>query len=315
LTNQPSPSAPKNIIKETLKIKETFLNKKIKQVHKVINSSNDKAKPRISMTTKGSSQKQVIIPMSNNITNKFIKDLSSHIVNINCALKAIKSSTIADFIHVENKGIVITTNNISLGSDLQEIEKYIKNSLSSNADKVLLARLPQSKLYLKIVGIPFISKKTNSHISSDKIEDVLKNNHLFNNIVLASRPCIIKVSSKSNMAIIWIDIWDIQTGSNAKKIINYRFNIGRYIATVHGANMNPEVPQCKNCWKWGHTAGVCHIQGAKYVRCNSSHLSEHYCHFAWCYKANNKINPSRLEIKKGKLCPYSFKCLNCKGEY
>jgi len=188
-----------------LKIKKTFpslLNKKIKQVHKVINSSNDKAKLRISMTTKDLSQKQVIIPMSNNIAKEFIKDSSLHIVNINRALKAIKSSIIADFICVENKGIIIMTNNISSGSNLQEIEKYIKNSLSSNADKVSLARLPQSKSYLKIVSILFIGKKTNSCISLDKIEDVLKNNHLFNNIILTSKLCIIKMSPKSDMAII-----------------------------------------------------------------------------------------------------------------
>jgi len=218
--------------------------------------------------------------MSNNIAKEFIKDSSSHIVNINHALKAIKSSMIADFICIENKGIVITTNNVSSGSDLQEIEKYIKNSLSSNTDKVSLARLPQSKLYLKIIGIPFISEKTNSRISSDKIEDIFKNNHLFNNIVLASKPYIIKVSPKSDMAIIWINIWDIQTGSNTKKIINCQFNIGSYIAIVYSANMNLGVPQCKNCWKWGYTAGVCCIQGAKYIRCNGPHLSEHHCYFA-----------------------------------
>ena len=253
--------------------------------------------------------------MSNDIAKEFIKDSSSHVVNINHALKAIKSSTIADFICVEDKGIVIMTNNVSSGSDLLEIEKYIKNSLSSNTDKISLARLPQSKSYLKIGGIPFISKKTNSHISSDKIEDILKNNHLFNNIVLTSKPHIIKMSPKSDIAIIWIDIWDTQTGSNAKKIINCWFNIGSYIAIVHGANMNPEVLQCKNCWKWGHITGVCRIQGTKCVRCNGPHLSEHHCHFAWCCKANNKINPLKLEMKKGKPCPYSFKCLNCKGKH
>ena len=57
-----------------------------------------------------------------------------HVININCALKGINSKTIVDFICVENKGIVITTNNISLNSDLQKIEKYIKNSFSSDAD-------------------------------------------------------------------------------------------------------------------------------------------------------------------------------------
>jgi len=210
-------------VKETLKIKETFLNlsnNKIEQVQKVINGPNNKTKPRVTITTKGLSQKQVIIPMSNDIIKEFIKELSSHVTNINCALKVIKSSILADFIYVEDKDIVVTINNVTSGSDLQGIEKYIKNSLSSHADKVSLARLPQSKSYLKIVGIPFISKKTNSCIASDEIEEVLKNNHIFNNIVLTSKPYIIKVSPKSDIAIIWIDIWDTQTGQNTKTIIN-----------------------------------------------------------------------------------------------
>ena len=79
--------------------------------------------------------------------------------------------------------------------------------------------------------------------------------------------------------------------------------------------MNPGVLQCKNCWKWGHMVSVCHIQGAKRVRCNELHLSEHYCHFVWCCKANDKTNLPRLETKKGEPCSHSFKCLNCKGEH
>ena len=235
----------KNIVKETLKIKETFpnlLNNKIEQVQKVINRSNNKSKPKISMTTKNPSYKQVIIPMGNDITKKFIKESNLHITNINHALKAIKSSTIANFIHINDKGIVITTNNIVSGSDLQKIKKYVKNSLSSDADKMSSAKLPQSKSYLKIVDVSFISEKTNSYIALDEIEKILKNNHIFNNIILTSKPCVIKVSPKSDMAIIWIDIWDTQSGQNAKTIINHRFNIGSYITTIHGTNMNPGVP-------------------------------------------------------------------------
>ena len=126
---QPSPATSKNITRETLKIKETFpnlLNKKIKEMQKVINSLKDKAKPKINMTTKSPSRKQVIVPMNNDIIKEFIKNSSSHIANINHALKTIKSNTIANFICVDSKGIVITTNNISLGSDLQKIEKYVK---------------------------------------------------------------------------------------------------------------------------------------------------------------------------------------------
>jgi len=114
------------------------------------------------MTTKGPSKKQVIIPINNIIAKEFIKNSSLHIANINCAFKTIKSNTIADFICVDSKEIIITTNNISSGSNLQEIEKYIKNSLPSDIENISLPRLPQLKSYLKIVGISYISKKTNN---------------------------------------------------------------------------------------------------------------------------------------------------------
>jgi len=70
------------------------------------------------MTTKSPSRKQVIIPMNNSIIKEFIKSLGKYIVNINYALKTIKSNTIADFTCVDSKGIIITTNNISSGLDL-----------------------------------------------------------------------------------------------------------------------------------------------------------------------------------------------------
>ena len=154
------------------------------------------------MTTKGSSQKQVIVLMNNNLSKRFIKDSSTHVINLNHALKNIQSNTIADFIHADNKGVIITTNNVSFNTDLQEIEKYVKNSLSSNTDSISLPRLPQSKSYLKIVGIPYYVNNLNSCIFSDNIECILKNNYIFNDIVLASKPYIIKVSPKSNMTII-----------------------------------------------------------------------------------------------------------------
>ena len=103
---------------------------------------------------------------------------------------------------MDDKGIIITTNSISSDSDLQEIKKYIKNSLSSNVEQVSSPRLSQSKFYLKIVGISYINEKTNSYISLDNIKNVFKNNHLFNNIILASKPRVIKISPKSDMAII-----------------------------------------------------------------------------------------------------------------
>jgi len=81
------------------------------------------------------------------------------------------------------------------------------------------------------------------------MEGIIKQNQIFDNITLASKLWVIKVLLKLDMLIIWIDIWNVQSGSRAKGLINQFFNIGRYIAMIREANMNPGVPQCKNCWK------------------------------------------------------------------
>ena len=130
-----------------------------------------------------------------------------------------------------------------------------------------------------------------------------------------SKPRVIKVSPKSDIAIVWINIWDVQSGVNAIMLINRCFNIGNHIATIRGANMNPGIPLCRNCWKWEHSTFSCRIQGTKYVKCNGPHKSEHHREFGWCCKANIKSNPPRLETKKGEPCPHVFKCLNCQEDH
>jgi len=81
-------------------LKKTFPNlqaKKIENIQKIINGEG-KLKPRIHIMTKGLLRKQVIILMSNDNKVKFMEDSSTHITNINRALKNIKSKVMVDFI-------------------------------------------------------------------------------------------------------------------------------------------------------------------------------------------------------------------------
>jgi len=47
-------------------------------------------------------------------------------------------------------------------------------------------------------------------MNASVVKKLLKKNHIFNNIFLASKPRVIKISLKSNMAIIWIDIYPME---------------------------------------------------------------------------------------------------------
>ena len=133
--------------------------------------------------------------------------------------------------------------------DMSIIEIYLKEIENINLDYIDSSYLPKFKLYLKILSLLYTLNNTNLPITSKIIEKVIKKTYIFNNIILVSKPRIIKTFSKSDITIVWIDIWDSQNKSKAKSIINWKFNIGWYITIVYGININFRVLQCKNCWR------------------------------------------------------------------
>ena len=145
--------------------------------------------------------------MNSNNNSIFMKNSSLHVANINKHLKNTKSEVLVNYIQSDPLDITIVTNKISQQSDLQIIDQYVKNSNNINTLQVEESHLPQSKSYLKIIGIPFfIHSNTQECLTSSDVKTILKQNQIFNNITLVSRPRVIKISPKSDMAIVWIDI-------------------------------------------------------------------------------------------------------------
>jgi len=78
------------------------------------------------MTTKGSSRKQIIIPISSDNINKFIKNSLLHVTNINRSLRNSKSKVLVDFICSDLTSVMVVTNKVVVQSDLYVIENYVK---------------------------------------------------------------------------------------------------------------------------------------------------------------------------------------------
>jgi len=108
------------------------------------------------MTTEEPSYKQVIVSMSNDNKSNFMNESGSHVLNMNRALKNIKSDIIVDFIHSNASGIIVVTNKVVASVELQSIEQYIKGANHINSNKVKSPRLPQLKSYLKIIGLLYL---------------------------------------------------------------------------------------------------------------------------------------------------------------
>ena len=76
----------KDKAEDILKVKEAFpklLPKKIIEIHNITQGISHKSCPKLNMTTKGPSRKQVIIPMSQDNSNIVISCADEHIFNIN----------------------------------------------------------------------------------------------------------------------------------------------------------------------------------------------------------------------------------------
>jgi len=108
-----------------------------------------------------------------------------HVSSINNQLKGIKSTIRTEFIRSSSQGVTITTNNVPVVSDLSTIERYVKSIEGINQKDILAPRLPQSKLYLKITGFPYI-QPSGLALTSEDITNYLKNIDLFENITLAA---------------------------------------------------------------------------------------------------------------------------------
>ena len=107
-----------------------------------------------------------------------------------------------NFIQLDPVGITIITNKVTLALDLQSIKNYIKNINCIDSEEVEIFYFSQSKSYLKIIGISYLQENMSIPITSNVVKDIIKKNHIFNNVVLALKPHIIKVFSKSDITIV-----------------------------------------------------------------------------------------------------------------
>ena len=214
-------------VEDVLQVKEVFpslLADEVGRILKAKNSSESKKKPKLNMMTREPSRKEVIVPMTKSNAELIMKSAHTHITNINKYLKNSKSDIITDFIHISNNGIIITMNHPANILDLSTIKNFLKNIDNINLDSIEGPHLLKSKSFIKIIGLPYNSEL--GVITPDFIEGVLKETHLFKDVALALKPYVIKAFPKSDMAVVWVDIWDSQSSSLAKNIINHHFNIG-----------------------------------------------------------------------------------------
>jgi len=60
--------------------------------------------------------------------------------------------------------------------------------------------------------------------------------------------------------------------------------------------MNSGIPQCKNCWKWGHSTLSCHSHISRCAKCYGAYDTKYHREKAWCCMENKKVNHTATKV-------------------
>jgi len=215
------------------------------------------------MTTQGPTRCQVLIPLDPAAAETVVANAALAVLSCNKGLVEARSKLRVESVRKALDGVSMSTNSVASAAELEVIKQWLKKTAGLGENTEVEPRLPQSKSFLKILGILYWDSKSSLPITPVQVETALSNSPLFEGVTLASMPRIMKALPSSDMLVIWIDIWDSQKGSKGKTLINCSLNFGYYTATVRGTAMYPGVAQYHNCWYWRHPTYACCAQGAK----------------------------------------------------
>jgi hypothetical protein len=176
-------------------------------------------------------------------------------------------------------GFTLITIRVANSRNLKILKLYVGHMLNTTQDFDL--GIPQSKSYLKIVHVPFLLN--NSPIIPELMSEAMKRHELANNFVLASPPRIARNTKDSDSCMVWFDLWDSQNGKRAVPLVNRHINIGGWTSTIWATSMHPGIPQCHNCWHWGHPTHKCYAHVPHCPKCGGVHRLENHRSHAFFY--------------------------------
>ena len=211
-------------------------------------SSRPSVSRTLKMTTQEPTRHQVLIPLTPAAAEVVVANIVSAVEFCNKGLVSAYSKLRVESVCKAWNGVSMSTNSVTSAVELEVIKQWLKKTAGLGEITEVEPRLPQSKSFLKVLGIPYWDFKTSLPITPIQVAKALSSSPLFEGITLASMPCIMKASSSSDMSVIWIDIWNFQKGSKGKMLINRLFNFGHHTATVQGTTMHSGVAQYHNCW-------------------------------------------------------------------
>ena len=156
----------------------------------------------LKMMTQEPTRCQVLIPLTPAATETAVANAASVVEFCNKGLVSTRSKLRVESVCKAWDGVSISTNSVASAAELEVIKQWLKKTAGLGESTEIEPCLPQSKLFLKILGMPYWNSKSSLAITLAQVETALSNSLLFESVTLASIPYIMKALSSSDMSVI-----------------------------------------------------------------------------------------------------------------
>jgi len=193
------------------------------------------------MIIQGPTRCQVLIPLTPAAAETVVANAASAVESCNKGLVSACSKLRVESVHKTWDSVSMSTNSVASVAELEVIKQWVRKTAGLGENTEVEPCLPQSKSFLKILGVPYWDSNSSLPITPAQVAEAFYSSLFFEGITLVSMPCIMKELPSFDMSVIWIDIWDSQKSSKGKILINHSFNFGCHTTMVRGSAMHPGV--------------------------------------------------------------------------
>ena len=169
-------------------------------------SQGSPSRPAVSrilkMTTQGPTRCQVLIPLTPAAAEMIVANAASVVESCNKGLVSACSKLRVKSVCKAWDGVSISTNSVASAAELEVIKQWLKKTASLGKVTEVEPHLPQSKSFLKVLGIPYWNFKSSLPVTSAQVAEALSSSPLFEGVTLAFLPCIMKALPSSDMSVI-----------------------------------------------------------------------------------------------------------------
>ncbi|KAK1226715.1 hypothetical protein PQX77_010298 [Marasmius sp. AFHP31] len=216
---------------------------------------NTRATP--SYTSSGPSRKQVLVsfPRGGEMPSLNLSlvtaTVGAALQNRGRSLKVLSTKPVYDSWSMSTSAVATTP-------EVEIIEARIKEMVPSEFRNSLWVGLPTSTSYLKVLDVPYYSTRGDrSAVTAEEVIEQFRSSPLREDLgCISGKPRVVHNSNKSTTAMVYFNVFDSQTGTRAKRLIDRQLHIFGRSCYIRAAASNPGTPHLPALLQQGAAKGT-----------------------------------------------------------